>query len=74
MDQTVEALLVVGLAWLAFKALVTVLLLLGAGPVLRRTPLAPLVVRVEAHPLIARFRSHLPWSVPSRRQTDDEHA
>jgi hypothetical protein len=62
MDATVESVLLVGLAWIAFKALLTVLLLLGAGPVLRRTPLAPLVARIEALPLIARLRSHLPGS------------
>jgi hypothetical protein len=64
MDATVETVLVVGLAWMAFKGLVTVLLLLGAGRVLRRTPLAPLVVRMEAHPYISRLRSRLPWSRP----------
>ena len=69
MEQTVETLLLVGLVWMACKALVTVLLLLGAGPVLRRTPLAPIVLRIEALPLIARLRSRLPWSVPSRPRT-----
>jgi hypothetical protein len=60
-DATGEAVLVVGLAWVAFKGVITVLLLLGAGPVLRRTPLAPVVVRFEAHPWIAQLRSRLPW-------------
>jgi hypothetical protein len=44
MDATLETVLVIGLAWMAFKGLVTVLLLLGAGRLLRRTPLAPLVM------------------------------
>ena len=62
MEATVETVIVVGLAWMAFKALVTVLLLLGAGRVLRRTPLAPYVIRIEAHPWFVRLRSRLPWS------------
>jgi hypothetical protein len=69
MDATVETVLLVGLAWMAFKALVTLLLLLGAGPVLRRTPLAPLVVRMETHPRIVQLRSRLPWSGRSKYQT-----
>ena len=69
MEQAAETLLLAGLAWIAFKALVTVLLLLGAGPVLRHTPLAPIVLRIEAHPLIARLRARLPWPVPSPPRT-----
>jgi hypothetical protein len=64
MDATVETVLVVGLAWMAFKGLVTVLVLLGAGRVLLHTPLAPLVVRMEAHPYISWLRSRLPWRRP----------
>jgi hypothetical protein len=70
MEATVETVLLVGLAWMAFKALLTVLLLLGAGPVLRRTPLAPLVARVEEHPLLGRLRSRLPWSVWKQRRAN----
>jgi hypothetical protein len=75
MDATVETALIVGVAWMAFKGLLTVLLLLGAGPILRRTPLSPLVVRMEAHAPFARLRSHLPWlrsSDPDPRTYPDE--
>ena len=53
MEEATETLLLVGLTWMAFKAVVTVLLLLGAGPVLRRTPLAPIVLRIEARSALA---------------------
>jgi hypothetical protein len=72
MDATVETVLLFGLAWIAFKGLLTVLLLLGAGPVLRRTPLAPLVARVEIHPRIVQLRSRLPWSRRASASTPRE--
>ena len=62
MDATTETVLLVGLAWIAFKGLLTVLLLLGAGRLLRRTPLAPLVVRMEARLPFVRRAARLPWS------------
>jgi hypothetical protein len=65
MDATVETVLAVGLAWMAFKGLVTVLLLLGAGPMLRRTPLAPFVVRIESHLRLMPRRPRLPWLRPA---------
>lgn len=67
---SLEGVLALGLLWIAFKATVTVLLLLGAGRLLRRTPLAPLVARMEAHLPAVQLRSRPPWIKVARSRHD----
>ena len=54
-----QTLVALGLAWMALKGLVTILLLLGAGRALRHTRLAPFVARVEAHLPTEELQSRL---------------